>query len=76
MVCGIPSLVTAAALLFLPESPRYLLSQGQEQEALQVLRRIFSVNTGQPESLFPVGLSLEIATLVREVAGSVKKMKQ
>ena len=55
VVCEIPSLLTAVALLFLPESPRYLLSQGEEQAALEVLRRVFSVNTGQPESMFPVG---------------------
>jgi len=53
VVCEIPSLLTAVALLFLPESPRYLLSQGEEQAALEVLRRVFSVNTGQPESMFP-----------------------
>ena len=56
VVCGIPSLVTAVALLFLPESPRYLLSQGREHDALQVFRKIFSINTGQPEFMYPVRL--------------------
>lgn len=53
MLCGLPSLTTTIALLFFPESPRYLLSQGDEEGALEVFRHIFKVNTGQPKQLYP-----------------------
>ena len=54
VLCGIPSLLSAVAVTFLPESPRYLLSQGDEEGALKVLRRVFKANTGQPVHMFPV----------------------
>jgi MFS transporter, SP family, sugar:H+ symporter len=37
----IPSLTFFAALLLIPESPRYLLAVGQEQKATNVLTRLF-----------------------------------
>jgi SP family sugar:H+ symporter-like MFS transporter len=37
----IPSLTFFAALLFIPESPRYLLAVGKEQKANNVLTRLF-----------------------------------
>lgn len=37
----IPSLTFFVALLFIPESPRYLLSAGKESHALSVLSRLF-----------------------------------
>ena len=54
MLCGLPSLTTTIALLFFPESPRYLLSQGDEEGALEVFRHIFKVNTGKPKQFYPV----------------------
>ena len=54
ILCALPSLSVAAALLFLPESPRYLLTQGQEEGALGILRHIFKLNTGKSPNAFPV----------------------
>jgi len=53
ILCALPSLSVAAALLFLPESPRYLLTQGQEEGALGILRHIFKLNTGKSPNAFP-----------------------
>ncbi|CAG2064767.1 unnamed protein product, partial [Timema podura] len=36
LVCSLPSLVAVIGLVFLPESPRYLLEAGREVEAMMV----------------------------------------
>lgn len=53
-ICALPSFIGAMGLVFLPESPRFLLSNGHNSEALDVLRTIYSWNTGKPKSNFPV----------------------
>jgi len=51
---AIPSLLVAMALVFLPESPKFLLVKGCEGEALSVLRMMFAANTGLTRSEYPV----------------------
>ena len=53
-VSALPSLCVSLALLLLPESPKFLLSQGRERESLAVLRLMFRSNTGGDLSDFPV----------------------
>ena len=53
-VSALPSLLVSLALLLLPESPKFLLSQGRERESLAVLRLMFSSNTGSDLSDYPV----------------------
>ena len=38
--------MVSVSLIFLPESPKFLLSKGREGESLNVLRMMFSANTG------------------------------
>ncbi|KAG6457008.1 synaptic vesicle glycoprotein 2C isoform X2 [Manduca sexta] len=52
--CGIPSLLVVLLLVPFPESPRYLLHANRPEQALQVLQRIFVVNTKLHEKDFPV----------------------
>ena len=37
----VPCVIIVVALLLFPESPRYLLSKGKEEQALQVVRSLF-----------------------------------
>nr|XP_023023357.1 synaptic vesicle glycoprotein 2B-like [Leptinotarsa decemlineata] len=54
IVYSLPCLFFAVLVFFLPESPKYLISQGKHQEALAILRKIFSINSGKSEDEFPV----------------------
>lgn len=41
LVCAVPSLVCGLVFLRLPESPKFLLSIGKKEEAIQVLKSIY-----------------------------------
>lgn len=45
--CAIPSFICAMLLLTCPESPRFLLLQGNSAEAIHVLKTIYQVNQRQ-----------------------------
>ncbi|CAH2040091.1 unnamed protein product, partial [Iphiclides podalirius] len=47
-------LLTGLAFICLPESPKFLMSRGRNAEALEVFRKIYSMNTGQPRENYPV----------------------
>lgn len=51
---GCPSLLSAIFLFRFPESPKFLLTQGRDIEALNIIAEIYSINTGEPPSSFPV----------------------
>uniref|UniRef100_A0A182NCP9 Major facilitator superfamily (MFS) profile domain-containing protein n=1 Tax=Anopheles dirus TaxID=7168 RepID=A0A182NCP9_9DIPT len=46
VVCGLPSLVCALALLYFPESPKFLFSRGHEQETIEIVHKMYRWNTG------------------------------
>ncbi|XP_054288174.1 synaptic vesicle glycoprotein 2B isoform X2 [Macrosteles quadrilineatus] len=54
MICSMPSFIVAILLYFLPESPKFLLAHGQEEEAMAVFRRIYSINTNRSPEEYPV----------------------
>lgn len=49
-----PSVLGFIGLMFLPESPKFLIAQGRHLESLEVLRKVYRINTGNPESSYEV----------------------
>lgn len=63
VICALPSFLVAIGLSFLPESPKFLLSKGQEAQALQVFRKMYTVNTGNAKKTYPISrISLEMVS--------------
>lgn len=54
VVAALPGLVAGFLLCFLPESPKYYLSKNQDHHAIQVLQKIFTINTGKPRKVYPI----------------------
>lgn len=54
LICALPSFVVAALLFLLPESPKFLLSKGRIDEAMEIFRKIYHINTGNDKDNYPV----------------------
>ncbi|XP_059219149.1 synaptic vesicle glycoprotein 2C [Stomoxys calcitrans] len=52
--CALPSLLSGLILVFLPESPKFLMSQGRNQEALKSFQFIYALNNRKPKSFYPI----------------------
>lgn len=46
LFCGLPSLISVLCLIWLPESPKFLYSIGNDEKALHILKQIHKINTG------------------------------
>lgn len=53
-ICAVPSILIAIWLFFFPESPKFLIESGDTDEALEVLKGIFHINTGRPRDEYPI----------------------
>lgn len=45
LLCGLPSFFCGFALIKVPESPKFMLSQGNSEEVIQILKQMYSLNT-------------------------------
>jgi hypothetical protein len=45
----------------MPESPKFLFTNTKEEEAVEVLRRMFAINTGRNVEEYPVRLGQLLA---------------
>ncbi|KAL7729643.1 hypothetical protein ACLKA6_007921 [Drosophila palustris] len=60
-VCAMPTLISGLFMTVLPESPKFLMSQGRNVQALRMLQRIYRINTGMPVDTYPIkSLVLEV----------------
>ncbi|XP_029664933.1 synaptic vesicle glycoprotein 2B-like isoform X2 [Formica exsecta] len=53
-ICSLPEFLACAALLAFPESPRFLILKGRHDEALNVFKKIYSINTGKDPDTYPI----------------------
>lgn len=53
----VPILLSTLLLWKLPESPKFLLSQGKPDETLDILKSVFALNKNKRKESFPVGNS-------------------
>lgn len=47
IIYPLPSLLAALLIFLLPESPKYLLTQGKHKEVMGIMTKIFCINTGK-----------------------------
>ncbi|CAG9805510.1 unnamed protein product [Chironomus riparius] len=47
LTCGSMSLISGLCFVFLPESPKFMFTNGKKEEALGTLRKIYRLNTGR-----------------------------
>lgn len=52
--CSLPSLFIAFWLYFFPESPKFLFECGEPIKSLEVLKMMYSLNTGNGPETFPI----------------------
>ncbi|KAL0131352.1 hypothetical protein PUN28_002694 [Cardiocondyla obscurior] len=53
-LCGVSSLIGVVCLSFFPESPKFLMTQSRNEDALDIFKRIYSTNTGLPKDNYPI----------------------
>ncbi|XP_023671140.2 synaptic vesicle glycoprotein 2B-like [Paramormyrops kingsleyae] len=65
-VCALPAIAALTGLMFMPESPRFLLENAKHDEAWMILKQVHDTNwraKGEPERVFTVS---QIKTPVQE----------
>ncbi|KZC12040.1 Synaptic vesicle glycoprotein 2C, partial [Dufourea novaeangliae] len=53
-ICSLPEFLACIAMFAFPESPRFLLLKGRREEALEVFKKIYVVNTGKDPDTYPI----------------------
>lgn len=52
--CGSLSLISGLCFIFLPESPKFIYSKGDEEKALEILKKVFVINSRLPSDNYGV----------------------
>ena len=60
IISAVPALLVAITMVWMPDSPKFLVIKRQNHRALKVLANVYKVNTGRPTSTYPVGHIINI----------------
>lgn len=50
LMCGLPSLISWLALLKFPESPKFTLKQERQSDTIEIIKSVYSMNTGKSKN--------------------------
>lgn len=50
IVCGLPSLISGLGLLPIPESPKFVLSQGNQEETVRIIEIVYRINDSKAKN--------------------------
>ncbi|XP_056637816.1 synaptic vesicle glycoprotein 2B-like isoform X1 [Diorhabda sublineata] len=76
VLCSISTIFSGIVYIFIPESPKYLMSTGRNSEALRIMETMYCVNTGKRKEDFPIKELIEEVDnkqVVGNVGGALKK---
>lgn len=72
LVCAIPGFLCGLVMIYLPESPKFFLTVGRDEEAIDVLKTMYRWNTGRSKSEFCVkSLIPEYDTIRKDLSTKV-----
>lgn len=63
VVAGLPGFVAALVLIFLPESPKFVLSQGNKQATYEILKKMHRWNNGKKVQFEEFGIIEEAGSI-------------
>ncbi|CAH0554053.1 unnamed protein product [Brassicogethes aeneus] len=58
-ICAVPALISGVCFMFMPETPKFLMTTGNNQKALEIFQKVYSLNTGKPMDTYPVKLLVD-----------------
>ncbi|XP_049820151.1 synaptic vesicle glycoprotein 2B [Aethina tumida] len=74
LICSIPALTSGIAFLFLPETPKFLMTSGQNEKAMRIFKKVYSINTGKHPDTYPIKMLIdETASNDNNKTGQVTK---
>ncbi|KAJ8928318.1 hypothetical protein NQ314_019130 [Rhamnusium bicolor] len=53
-ICGLAPFYAGLVFFFLPESPKFLMTIGENEKALKVFQKVYGINTGKSPESFPI----------------------
>lgn len=74
-VSCLPGVLSGISVMFLPESPKFLMSKGQNERALAIFRRLYAINTGGGQE-FPIRMLVDEVRLAGNLDSEPTSGKQ
>lgn len=72
LASSVASILCVINFYFLPESPKFLMSIGNNEEALEVFKKVYSYNSGKSPESYPIKYLIEEISDKKESAANKK----